>query len=90
MDINVVIQLSNNYFRLLITFIIGIVSYNIWNYNTYYEYGELSISVLLTENLSDDNNVLNRTIAEDMIIDISRLSSGKIFVPSINETKNNP
>jgi class 3 adenylate cyclase/TolB-like protein len=73
---------------LLITFIIGIVSYKKWNYNMYYEHGELSISVMLTENLSDENNVLNRTIAEDMIIDISRLSSGKVFVPSLNETKN--
>jgi len=73
---------------LIMTFIIGIVSYKEWNYNVYYENGELSISVLLTENLSDENNVLNRTIAEDMILDISRLSAGKVFVPSLNETKN--
>ena len=52
----------------------------------------LSIAVLLPENISNiEHEVINRKIAEDLIIDISRFSSGAIILPSINEvlsTKN--
>ena len=52
----------------------------------------LSIAVLIPENISNiEHKVLNRKIAEDLIIDISRFSSGAIILPSINEvlsTKN--
>ena len=53
---------------------------------------KLSIAVLIPENISTmEHKVLNRKIAEDLIIDISRFSSGAIILPSINEvlsTKN--
>ena len=52
----------------------------------------LSIAVLIPENISNiEHAILNRKIAEDLIIDISRFSSGAIILPSINEvlsTKN--
>ena len=49
----------------------------------------LSIAVLIPENISNiEHKVLNRKIAEDLIIDISRFSSGAIIVPSINEVLN--
>ena len=52
----------------------------------------ISIAVLIPENISNiGHEVLNRKIAEDLIIDISRFSSGAIILPSINEvlsTKN--
>ena len=52
----------------------------------------LSIAVLLPENISNiEHEVLNRKIAEDLIIDISRFSRGVIILPSVNEvlsTKN--
>ena len=52
----------------------------------------LSIAVLIPENISNiEHKVLNRKIAEDLIIEISRFSSGAIILPSINEvlsTKN--
>jgi TolB-like protein len=52
----------------------------------------LSIAVLIPENISNiEYEVLNRKIAEDLIIEISRFSSGAIILPSINEvlsTKN--
>ena len=52
----------------------------------------LSIAVLIPENISNiEHEILNRKIAEDLIIDISRFSSGAIILPSINEvlsTKN--
>ena len=45
-----------------------------------------SITVLLPENLSNlNNNNISRTIAEDLIINISRLSGGKVILPSIKE-----
>ena len=52
----------------------------------------LSIAVLIPENISTiEHKVLNRKIAEDLIIDISRFSRGVIILPSVNEvlsTKN--
>ncbi len=45
-----------------------------------------SITVLLPENLSKSNdNNISRIIAEDLIINISRLSGGKVILPSIKE-----
>jgi len=53
---------------------------------------KLSIAVLIPENISTiEHKVLNRKIAEDLIIDISRFSRGAIILPSVNEvlsTKN--
>ena len=52
----------------------------------------ISIAVLIPENISNiEHEILNRKIAEDLIIDISRFSRGAIILPSVNEvlsTKN--